>query len=229
MAILHRTNIIKDMSKKIRNLLFLILTMAFASCGEDATSNEPDLPQTPPAEEPTMINGHEYVDLGLSVKWATTNVGASSPENYGGYYAWGETEEKDYYSEKTYKYKYGNSYIDIGDNICGSQYDVAHVKWGSSWRMPTYAEFEELERECRKEIAVINGVTGCKYTAKNNKSIFLPMGGWKMYTSVDDKGTDFCFWTGTKEGIRAYVQLYSYNKSLLGLRYLGLSVRPVSE
>ena len=123
----------------------------------------------------------------------------------------------------------GTPNIDIGDNICGSQYDVAHVKWGSSWRMPTYAEFEELERECRKEIAVINGVTGCKYTAKNNKSIFLPMGGWKMYTSVDDKGTDFCFWTGTKEGIRAYVQLYSYNKSLLGLRYLGLSVRPVSE
>lgn len=217
------------MKKLLAMMLMLSTVFILTACGEDKNSDEPTPPVIPPVEEPSTINGHEYADLGLSVKWATMNVGASSPENYGGYYAWGETEEKDYYSEKTYKYRYGNSYIDIGNDICGSKYDVAHTKWGGSWRMPTYSEFEELEKSCKREVITLNGVTGCKYTAKNGKSIFLPMGGWKMYTSVDDKGTDLCYWTGTKEGTKAYVQLYTYNKTLLGIRYFGLSVRPVSE
>ena len=87
--------------------------------------------------------GHGYVDMGLSVKWATCNVGADSPNDYGNYYAWGETETKSSYDEgncETWKKKIG----DIGGTIR----DVAHAEWGGGWRMPTVAEFEELRHNC---------------------------------------------------------------------------------
>ncbi len=91
------------------------------------------------------INGHEWVDLGLSVKWATCNVGASSPSDFGGYYAWGELTEKSSYTEENSK-TYGDSSIsDIGGN---PQYDVATATWGSSWRLPTEHELQELIEKC---------------------------------------------------------------------------------
>ena len=131
------------------------------------------------------INGHEWVDLGLSVKWATCNVGAESPEEYGGYYAWGETEEK---SNKGSKYYLGdldndgdyyevNEYQNIGTNICGTSYDVAHVKWGGGWRMPTLDEIEELCYKCYWEWTKVNGIKGYKVISPNGNSIFLPVTG----------------------------------------------------
>ena len=91
-------------------------------------------------------NGHDYVDLGLSVKWATCNVGSKKPDEFGGYYAWGETEEKNYYGDETYKYYeyYENEYVFIGYDIAGTQYDAANVKWGGNWRMPTREQMQEL-------------------------------------------------------------------------------------
>lgn len=210
-------------------MLLLSIIFALSACGDDKEKDEPNPVFPPQTEIQTTINGHEYVDMGLSVKWATTNIGASTPEDYGGYYAWGEIDEKENYTQKTYKYYKGSSYMDIGTDICGTRYDVAHTEWGAPWRMPTPSEFEELEKSCKKELLSLNGVAGCRYTAKNGNSIFLPMAGWKMYTTADDKGVDFAFWCGSKDNIRTYANLFSYKKTLLGIRYLGLSVRAVAD
>lgn len=117
-------------------------------------------------------NGHGYVDLGLSVKWATCNVGASSPTEYGGYYAWGETITKpDYMYTEEDNVTYGKNFGDIA----GTPYDVARTNWGGSWRLPTKSEIDELVAKCTTKWFTINGVTGCLVTSKRNgKSIFLP-------------------------------------------------------
>jgi hypothetical protein len=100
------------------------------------------------------------IDLGLSVEWASCNIGATTPEEYGNSYARGETETK---SDFTYdKYIYYNPstsrYTDIGNSISGTKYDVAHVKWGGSWRMPTREEFVELCSKCTCTWVMYNGV-----------------------------------------------------------------------
>lgn len=124
----------------------------------------------------------EAIDLGLpsGTKWASWNVGASKPEEYGGYYAWGETEEKDYYDWSTYTHcdGSGESCHHIGDDIAGTEYDVAHVKWGSSWRMPTKAQRDELKENCTREWTQLNGVNGTLVTGLNGNTIFLPAAGY---------------------------------------------------
>lgn len=119
------------------------------------------------------IDGHEYVDLGLSVKWATCNVGAESPKEYGDYFAWGETETKSNYSEENSK-----TYQKDIDDIGCTNYDVAHVKWGGAWRLPTASEFGELIDNCDYEWTTLHGVEGGKFTSrKNGNFIFLPAAG----------------------------------------------------
>lgn len=134
------------------------------------------------------VNGKECADLGLSVKWATCNVGAKSPEDYGGYYAWGETEEKDTYTWSTYKYysEESSSYEDIGDNISGTQYDVAQYIWGSPWTMPTKEEMDELRTKCDWIWTMEKGVNGYKVFGDNGNYIFMPAAGRKTTYS---KGT----------------------------------------
>ena len=160
------------------------------------------------------LNGHEYVDLGLSVMWATCNVGAESPEEYGGYYAWGETCErdgKDYIREKyelriKYTYPEGNWIWvgkDVGSNIGGTQYDAAAVQWGDGWRMPTRAEMMELISQCVWKEEVQNGIEGVRVESVNGESIFFPYGG-RYYASSDGSksklrsaGARFYLWTDT--------------------------------
>ena len=138
------------------------------------------------------------IDLGLSVKWASHNVGANSPEEYGGYYAWGETEEKSNCSEDTYKWNNNGSYTDIGSEISGTEYDVAHVKLGDNWRMPSEKEIQELIDNCKYEWVTYKGVKGCKFTSKKNgNSIFLPAAGCCGYSGVDNSGTESNYWSGT--------------------------------
>lgn len=139
--------------------------------------------------------GHGYVDLGLSVRWATCNVGANSPEEYGNYYAWGETIAKKAFTVENFIN--GVTTI-LGDDITGTEYDVAHVKWGGKWRMPTYSEAKELVELCTWTVAEKNGVNGCIVTGPNGNSIFLPAAG-----SPDSKGVNYDaekygnFWTGS--------------------------------
>ena len=183
------------------------------------------------------ITPGQMVDLGLSVKWAGWNVGASRPEEYGGYYAWGELHEKSDYYWDTYQYydQENDEYIFIGNNISGTQYDVARVKWGGSWRMPTLAECKELINKCTWTWTTYNGVEGQKVTGPNGNSIFLPAAGYRDGTSVGLQGSCGYYWSGTLygggSGYRAYyldfnngsVYWHNYN------RISGRSVRPVSE
>ena len=146
-----------------------------------------------------LINGHEYVDLGLpsGTLWATCNVGATKPEEYGGYYAWGETEEKDYYTWSTYKYwdGVGEPCYHIGIDISSTQYDVAHVKWGGTWRMPSQRQIEELCDLCGWESTKRNGVNGQLVTGPNGNTIFLPAAGSRWYDYVNNDGLLGYYWS----------------------------------
>ena len=143
-----------------------------------------------------------WVDLGLSVLWAAYNVGASSPEEYGGYYAWGETEEKETYTEENYKfYNASTENCDfIGHDISGTSYDVAHVKWGGGARMPTFDEFWELINNCSLTGGRYNGVIGKYFTGPNGNSIFFQYAGLKEGSFYDYKGELGIYWTSSYDG-----------------------------
>ncbi len=146
-----------------------------------------------------------WVDLGLpsGILWAKYNVGATSPEEYGGYYAWGETEEKDSYTWENYKYgekiwrtdTWIWSITGIPDNISSTSYDVAHVKWGDGARMPTQKEIEELYETCKFEINYINDIRGCKITGPNSNYIFVPFAGY-IEDHVRKTNSFGAFWVG---------------------------------
>ena len=131
----------------------------------------------------------EIVDLGLSVDWASFNMGASAPEDNGGFYAWGETDEKTAYLWSSYKWS-GNDNKSLTKYCYNSAYgrvdnktqldpedDIAHVKWGGNWRMPTDAELMELLDKCSWSTVTLNGVKGCRVTGPSGNSIFLPFTG----------------------------------------------------
>lgn len=134
------------------------------------------------------------IDLGIGEKWACCNVDANSPLDYGGYYAWGEISTKNVYSldsYKNYNKKYdGNRYdhypVDIGSDIAGTKYDVAHVKWGGRWKIPNYYQMEKLKENCKYQWTVINGVLGGLFTGPTGNSIFLPAAG--MYNDESKYG-----------------------------------------
>ncbi len=121
---------------------------------------------------------HDYVDLGLpsGLLWATCNVGANSPEEYGDYFAWGETEPKSSYSISNYSYSSNPKVLPLSA-------DAAHVNWGGDWRMPTKEEFEELIECCSWLWITQNEVNGHKVTGQNGNSIFLPDTDGDMYWS----------------------------------------------
>lgn len=193
------------------------------------------------------------VDLGLSVKWASFNIGASAPEEYGDYFAWGETETKSNYSWSTYKWANGaynkltkycptdkTDYWDgtgspDGKTVLDPEDDVAHVKLGGKWRMPTDAEWTELRNNCTWTNTTQNGVDGKKVTSKKNgNSIFLPVaGGWDG-TNHGNTGDRGYYWSSSCDaGYPNYAWYgYLYSGSFYTTciyRYSGLSVRAVSE
>ena len=174
--------------------------------------------------------GYEYVDLGLSVKWATCNVGASSPEGYGEYFAWGETSSKTRYEEFNCK-TYRKTMTDISGD---AQYDVAKAKWGGDWRMPTEEEMQELLDECTWTWEEKEGVKGCKVTGPNGNSIFLPAAGNRNGSSLSSDGISGSYWSSTQGGYDGYDAYYLYFHSGVhckrsNLRDNGQSVRPVIE
>ena len=179
--------------------------------------------------------GHEYVDLGLSVKWATRNIGANSPEEFGQYFAWGETSPKAEYTEENCT-TYGKTMDDISGN---AQYDAARANWGGDWRMPTEDELDELRFNCSWTWTTQNGVNGYKVTGPGGASIFFPAAGYRYGSSLYDAGSDVInYWSSTPEYfyvIRdycAYGIFDIYNDDLTwsnNLRYYGRSVRPVIE
>ena len=175
------------------------------------------------------------IDLGLpsGTKWASCNVGATKPEEYGGYYAWGETEEKEVYDESTYKYYQNGEYVYIGSDISGTKYDVAHVKWGGNWCMPTLDDIKELLDNCTSEWTTLNGVNGTKFTSKiNGKSIFLPAAGNRWGGDLSYAGENCDYWSSTlvpgNSSYAWYLHFYSgYAGWGFSRCFSGRSVRPV--
>lgn len=182
---------------------------------------------TPLFSTTEKVGKHECTDLGLSVKWATCNVGAESPEDYGGYYAWGETEEKDTYTRATYKYES----VDLDDSICRTQYDVAQAVLGTGWAMPTKAQMDELLTKCDWVWTTENGVNGYRIFGDNGNYIFLPAAGYKQ-KSFTGRGTGGYYTTATQnrklEGYAYDIEFTSSKKSAsYNTLFRGLSVRAV--
>ena len=182
-------------------------------------------------------DGHEYVDLGLSVKWATCNVGANKPEDYGDYFAWGETSPKAEYTWENC-ITYGEQMSDISGN---AQYDAATANWGGSWRLPTKAELEELNNKCTWKWTTQNGVNGYKVTGPNGNSIFLPAAGDRWQSSLYGARERGCYLSSTLrldmngdlESDYANQLYFNSSEHVLkcstSVRDDGQSVRPVSE
>ena len=183
------------------------------------------------APDPTVSAG-AVVDLGLSVYWCSCNVGAEAPEEYGDYYAWGETKPKSSYTEANYSY-YNNDtklYTDLGENISGTEYDAATVNLGSDWRMPTGEEFQELLDKCTWEWTQINGINGYKVTAENGNSIFIPAAGWYGNSLIKESEWTSYETANSKDNNCYYCVSQSTNKPNLYTyyKYIGYSIRPVT-
>ncbi len=200
---------------------------------------------------PIKINKIECVDLGLSVKWATCNVGASKPEDYGGYYAWGEIEEKSVYDWNNYKYCNGSSdsmtkyctdfnygYNGFADykTTLDLEDDVAHINWGGNWRMPTDAEWAELMNNCIWIWTIRNGTKGFEVKSQKagyeDKSIFIPAAGYRVNDYFVGAGFDGYYWYSSLCESYSDDAWYMYFSSSFyqrygNDRYYGRSVRPV--
>ena len=201
-----------------------------------------------------VYNNYGYVDLGLpsGTLWATTNVGASTPEGYGDYYAWGETEPKDEYTWSTYQHANGSESTltkycneeDYGNNgfvdnltTLDLEDDAAAANWGTGWRMPTKNEMDELYNSCTSEFTTQNGVTGVKFTAPNGNTVFFPISGVKVDNSVRGEGEDALYWSN----MHVYSDqnlAYCYSLNHIGgdviysnnmPRYVGYSVRAIFQ
>ena len=178
------------------------------------------------ASAQTTINGHEAVDLGLSVKWASCNIGATTPEAHGNYYSWGETATKARYDDENC------TSLDKpwGDITGDSSRDAARANWGSSWRLPTLQEAKELIEKCNWKW------TGSGYTVTgpNGKSIFLPAAGYKGRSVSYEIGEGGYYQTSTPDSMDDQsAHNFRFDKDgknwNWSLRDLGLSVRPVTE
>ena len=201
-------------------------------------------------------NHPHLIDLGLpsGTKWACCNVGAIKPHYYGNYYAWGETEKKYVFNDVTYLYSTGvdedgdgfyddwhsdtetyGVWQDIGSDIAGTQYDVAHVKWGGSWVMPSKEQIEELRNNCTFKGASVNEEIGDLFISKiNGASIYLPMAGYFSGGNLYNDGLDAMYWSSTLYSTypESVYYLYfgqGYTPCIGNDRSQGRSVRPVSR
>lgn len=191
-------------------------------------------------------NGHNYVDLGLSVKWATCNVGATKPEEYGDYFAWGEVKPKFIYNYSTYKYCNGSyntytkyntksNYGRVDDKrSLDAQDDAATINWGGKWRMPTKNEQNELYAKCKWVWTTLNGVNGYKVIGPNGNSIFLSAAGYVREGTLNEASSFGYYWSSSLDSEGPYHAYIVYFNSNFVLRYEftrqdGRSVRPVCE
>lgn len=218
-----------------RKLIFFLVTllplMAMSQGKIKSHTRKTTKPTVSVSNSTDIINGHRYVDLGLSVKWATCNIGASSPSDYGNYYAWSETTTKSEYNTSVCK----TDVKDMSDIAGNADYDAARANWGSTWRLPTKAEFKELLDNCTWNWVTYKGHKGYKGTSKiNGKSIFFPAAGLREGTSLGDVGIEGNYWSSTsdKDAICAADNFY-FDSSERGMgwchRGFGFTVRPVSE
>ena len=229
--------------KKLFYILCCSLAVLFTACekGEPSDKSNGDGSSSGSG----VSKGHAYVDLGLSVKWATCNVGANKPSDYGNYFAWGEVELKATYNWSTYKYCAGSSSTmtkycvnsnwgkdGFTDNktVLDPEDDAATANWGGAWRMPTKAEQDELRKNCTWTWTTQNGVNGYKVTGPNGNSIFLPAAGFMYDGTLGDAGSGGIYWSSslyTGSPTCAY-DVY-FNSMSFSSRHFGFIVRPVCK
>ena len=220
---------VRNRSKGKTLAIVVVVTLLLVSLALSITHGKDNLPNDIlPEAVDGSINGHDYVDLGLSVKWATCNVGASSPTDCGNYYSWGEVSTKEAYIDTnctTYE-------KDLGDISGNSSYDAARANWGGSWRLPTKVEFQELIDNCDSEWATTQTgeLCGFKITSrKNGKSIVLPTNGYHTWLlhGINDSGG---YWSSTpNQTDGAFCLSFSDLVICWEFREVGLGVRPVTE
>ena len=230
----------------------------YAQWTSNGTNPSPSPSPTPGPTPPNTLNGHEFVDLGLpsGIRWATCNVGSTTPEGYGDYFAWGETTPKTTYNWSTYRYcvynendenysgwnsltkycnnaEYGNNGFTDALTTLEASDDAATANWGAGWRMPTLSEMQELYDNCTHEWTTQNGVNGEKFTGSNGNSIFLPAAGGRYYDELYNAGSYGYYWSSSLYASRPYNawELYFYSGACYADDYysrdFGLSVRPV--
>lgn len=197
---------------------------------EEIASIDFNAPERIPVTKPEAA---EAVDLGLSVKWATCNVGATKATEVGAYFAWGEKEEKDLYNWNTY---FDTDCESPLESICGMpDYDVAAAEWGGEWRMPTLAEMQELCTKCTWEWGEQDGTSGYIVKSANGQSIFLPAAGTRQGTDLYLSSTYGSYLTGTRDVTNhfyAYALVFQPNGEHWvdnNLRDYGQSIRPVHK
>ena len=196
-----------------------------------------------------VVEEHEWVDLGLpsGTLWATCNVGASSPEELGSYFAWGETATKDFYDWSTYKWC-NNNYMKMTKYCTVSNYgndgfvdnkteldledDAAYVNWGPSWRIPSYEQFEELCTSCTSLWTQHNGVNGLMFTGPNGNNLFLPATGMLWGKGLGGVGADGYYWSRTLYNYPNDAFILIFKSNVLSYwdcsyRSIGLTVRAV--
>ena len=179
------------------------------------------------------------IDLGLpsGTLWACCNVGANAPQEFGGYYAWGETEEKEEYSWATYTFYSpdNDSYANLGSDICGTARDVAHQLWGDAWQMPSEEQCAELVANSTGEWAKLGDAYGRFIMGRNGGSIFIPAAGYRWFGYRNHAFSHVCCWSGTAysqyAGAAHGLGFYQGKQSWTGYdyRYFGQSVRAVAE
>lgn len=230
------------MKKIICIVLSLVTISLIPSCFEDD-----DKPIGNIYSEPE--DGQQYVDLGLTsgTLWATTNIGASKPEDFGTYYAWGETEEKTNFGWSNYKYmpsgestwKYINKYNGTdGLNKLQSADDVATAKWGSDWVIPTTEQWAELKKECNWKWTTSYNFSHIQGFIVSNKSnsdvhIFLPAAGYCTDTRLRYTSEYGSYWTLNKAGRLYDAQCFIFSSKAqtksTNLRFLGYNIRAVKS
>ena len=176
------------------------------------------------------------IDLGLSVLWSDINLGATTPEGFGEYFAWGETKPKEQYSKDNYMhYDHSmNQYLDIGEDISGTKYDAAHVNLGNGWRMPTRTELQELIKNCEWEWVKSGNTLGYKITGKNGNYIFMPAGGCIFYSTVSSQNEWTEYWSSSErqkyKGDAYLLVENGYNPTVISSdKIYGVPIRPVKS
>ena len=237
---------------------FILATMIIIVAGLVSCAKDPDVPTGKVFNAISgggagggngTYNGHAYVDLGLpsGLLWATCNVGANAPEDYGDYFAWGEITTKTTYNWSTYQYcngsgstftkycnhsYYGNNGFTDNLTVLQSSDDAATANWGNGWCMPTKAQWEELKDNTTITWTTQNGVSGRKFTVSNGYSLFLPAAGCRYDSSLSGAGSYGYYWSsslGTEAPYYAWRLHFGSDGCYVdyGYRYYGQSVRPV--
>lgn len=199
------------------------------SSGSKSQVNTKRVAQTSKGNEQKSTNqdARQAVDLGVSVLWATCNVGAEAPWQVGGLYGWAD-------AQGTMRSLDWKDYLSGVANICGSVYDIAHVTWGGRWRLPRIEEFKELVYTCTWTWGEQNGQTGYTIKGRNGNSIFLPAGGHREAEAIVDPNTWGDYWTGDNyDDSKGWASLFTFNKEkyYFGCYFksLGRCVRPVFD